>query len=436
MRIALIDWSQLIEDYLDNIGISFEQFCGEMSGGWMFGYIAALKTANVDTILFCVSARVSKPEQFTHKATGATICVLPAPAIYKLIRRRIVNPYAESVMEAVGDARGLRRLLLWTMKNAAPYLSTPIVRLRRELRRERCEAILCQDYEHERFDVCALLCRGVMRLPIFATFQGGDLAPRDPLRRCLRRWSVNTSAGLIVASRAEVSRVRSRYDIPARRIARVFNPLDLSLWRPHDREAARSSLRIPAGALVAAWHGRVIINRKGLDVLLRACEIVTRDYAGAGELRLLLVGDGHDRDALREMIARSPARHSIIWNNEFVVDRTRLRTSLSVADVYMFSSREEGFPVAPIEAMACGLPVVAARANGVEDIFEHGEESGGIVVERGDAAALARGVLRLFDNQELRHQMGENARKRARDGFSLEAVGAQLAAVLRRTHAV
>lgn len=76
--------------------------------------------------------------------------------------------------------------------------------------------------------------------------------------------------------------------------------------------------------------------------------------------------------------------------------------------------------------MACGLPVVAARANGVEDIFERGEDSGGIVVGRGDVAALAGGMLRLFGDEGLRRRLGENAIERARNCFSLEAVGAQL----------
>ncbi len=42
--VALLDWSQLLEDFLDNIGVSFEAFCREMTGGWMFGYVEALQS--------------------------------------------------------------------------------------------------------------------------------------------------------------------------------------------------------------------------------------------------------------------------------------------------------------------------------------------------------------------------------------------------------
>ena len=67
---------------------------------------------------------------------------------------------------------------------------------------------------------------------------------------------------------------------------------------------------------------------------------------------------------------------------EWVLDRARIRTFLSAADVYAFPSRHEGFAVAPLEAMACGLPIVAADAPGVPDLLACGEACGGIMVPR------------------------------------------------------
>jgi hypothetical protein len=90
--IALLHWCDLIEDFLDSIGISFETFRDEMTGGWMFGYIDALRLAGVQTALFCVSARVHAPLRFTHVPTGAPICLLPAPTMYRAVRGQILPP--------------------------------------------------------------------------------------------------------------------------------------------------------------------------------------------------------------------------------------------------------------------------------------------------------------------------------------------------------
>lgn len=420
--IALLHWGDLIEDFLDTIGVSFESFCNEMTGGWLFGYIDALRLAGVRTVLFCISAQVTEPMRYIHKPTGATIGVLPAPKIYNLARQQMLNPYGWTLEEVFGEVRGVNRHLLAILRDISPYLATPLQLLTRELRREGCQAILCQEYEYARFDACVLLGQ-LMRLPVFATFQGGDFQ-LSRLERPLRPLSLQACAGLIVATQTEVQRVQEHYGVPSTKIAQIFNPLDVATWKAMDRNEARAALGIPLDAQVVVNHGRIDIQRKGLDVLLEAWEQVYRDRPDK-DLRLLLVGTGSDAEKLRDRIATMQLQ-GVIWVDEYVRDRTAIRRYLSAADVYTLPSRHEGFPVAPIEAMACGLPVVAADAPGVPDIFEGGEASGGLVVPRGDAAALALALGRILDNKDWGRHLGELARKRAENCFSLEAIGTQL----------
>ncbi len=420
--IALLHWGDLIEDFLDTIGVSFEAFCNEMTGGWMFGYIDALKLADVRTVLFCISARVAEPMRYTHKPTGATICMLPAPKIYHVARRRIPNPYAWNLNEAIGEIDGVRRILLAILKDILPYLATPLVALARELRREGCQAILCQEYEYARFDVCVLLGQ-LMRLPTFATFQGGNFQ-LSRWERPLRPLTLRLCSGLIVATQTEVQRVQSGYGVPSRKLARIFNPMDVANWQAMDRTVARAVLGIPLNAQVVIYHGRIDIHRKGLDILLDAWKRVLGDRP-AKNLLLLLVGTGSDADNLHQLIAQMQLPR-VLWVNEYLCDRTDIRRYLSAADVYTLPSRHEGFPVALIEAMSCSLPVVAADAPGVPDILEGAEASGGLIVPRGDATALALALGRILDNQALGRELGKLARCRAVKCFSLETISKQL----------
>ncbi len=428
--IALLHWGDLIEDFLDTIGVSFESFCNDMTGGWMFGYIAALKLVGIKTVLFCVSARVNTPSRFTHAPTNSTICVLPAAEIYHTVRRPMLNPYGWTFEEVFGKVPRFHRPWLALLRDTAPYLATPLALLARELQRQGCNAILCQEYEYARFDACVLLGQ-LMRLPVFATFQGGDWQ-MSRFERQLRPLTLRTCAGLIVATRTEIQRVREVYGLPPSKVARIFNPIDLTMWGAIDRTQARIALGIPDQARVVVYHGRIELYRKGLDILLQAWEKVCRDRRGQ-DLRLLLVGTGSDAGELRRRIAAMQLQ-GVLWVDEYVLDRAAIRRYLSAADVYTLPSRHEGFPVAPIEAMACHLPVVAADAPGVRDILENGEASGGLVVPCGDAAALALALGRVLEDETWGHELGKRARRRVEDCFSLEAVGKQLRGFLLPRH--
>jgi glycosyltransferase involved in cell wall biosynthesis len=214
----------------------------------------------------------------------------------------------------------------------------------------------------------------------------------------------------------------------ASKISRIMNPVDDSLWFPERRPETRDVLGVPQDTLLVVWHGRIDFPQKGIDVLLDAWGVV-RSRTADLPLHLLLIGSGPHDEALRERL-REMDDAAIAWIDEYVGDRSQMRRLLSSADLYVFPSRGEGQPSAPLEAMACGVPVVAADANGVPDIFEDGEASGGVVVPRGSAPALADAVVDLLRDPARRQRLAMRAQARVADAFSLEAVGSGLAATL------
>jgi starch synthase len=404
--VALVAWGDRFEDFYDQLGVTLQDFCERLVGNWMFNYVEALRSAGVRTVLFYASAHVREPTRLSHRPTGTTIWVLPSPRLHQ-------------------KARGLQDRF-WprsrTMLTMSSYLSTPLRPLARALRQERCDVVLCQDYDHPRFDVCVPLGR-LLRLPVFATFQG---AAREmgPLEYGLRCAALRNCSGLIIGAAVERERVRARYRVPAPKVARIPNPVDVDAWRPVDRRQARARLAIPVDARVVGWHGRVELRRKGLDVLLEAWGRVCDARPGA-PLLLLLVGTGRDADALRRRL--TGFRHdNVRWVDRYVHDRGQLLDFLSAVDVYAFPSRHEGFAVATLEAMACGLPVVAADAPGVSDLLQDDEDCGGIVVPRGDADALAETLGDLLDDPQRSQRLGTRARQQVEQRFSLEPIGTAL----------
>jgi glycosyltransferase involved in cell wall biosynthesis len=395
----------------------------------MFGFIEALKRTGVQTVLFCISTHVAEPSRLMHVPSGATICLLPAPKRYRVLRRRMLYPYGQNVRHMFGNIRGSRKILfpfLFLLQETMLYLATPHRLLANEIQREGCNVILCQEYEYPRFDACVLLGK-LLRLPVFATFQGGNYQ-HSHIERFLRPLSMQACAGLVIASQKEIQRVRHHYHLPPTKLAQIFNPVDLKLWGKGDRQEARSHLGIPEEAWVVAWHGRVSIHKKGLDILLEAWDTL-RCNNSEQDIRLLLIGTGDGDAELRQRLKNMPVG-SVCWIDRFIHDPILLRRHLSAADVYAFASRYEGFPVALVEAMACSLPVVATEIDGVVDILAGKESNGGLLVPSGDAAALALALQRVLHNQSGRETLGNSARRRVEKCCSFEAVGEQLQSFL------
>jgi glycosyltransferase involved in cell wall biosynthesis len=156
---------------------------------------------------------------------------------------------------------------------------------------------------------------------------------------------------------------------------------------------------VERGAVIVA-AGR-LVSAKGFDILLEAFAAATRDMP---QWNLIILGDGPERDRLTEL-----ARHLRI------IDRVSLAGWVAEpgevmlgASVFVLSSRYEGFPNALLEAMACGLPVIASACLGPAQIIS--DQVDGLLVQVGSASELSAAVLRLITDEKLRNKLGRNAR--------------------------
>lgn len=422
--VAILVWGDVIEDYLDPLGLSVDDFCDGQVGGWLFGFAEALQHARVNPVIVCWSTSVVRPTARSHTPTRTVMWVLPTSRLYRATRCRVTDPYVSS-RPSVTANRYMSDLRATVARNLVPYLTSTPVRLARLLRREGCRAVLCQEYEEGRFDICVGLGRA-LRLPVVATFQGGNHT-RTRLERLVRPHSVRAAAGFVIGADSEADRVRDHYRVPPDRIARIPNPFDPVTIQRIPKDVARSRLGLACGTPVAVWIGRVDITPKGIDVLIEAWRQVREHCLKAPTL--LMLGTGSGAGWLRSRIAELEL-DDVCWRDEFVLDRAIVSTFLCAGDVFVLPSRQEGFPVAPMEAMAAGLPVVACDAPGVRGVVGEGDDAGGIVVPRDNPYALAHALQSLINDCELRTAFGEKAARRVVQQFSLDAVGVQLREVL------
>lgn len=215
------------------------------------------------------------------------------------------------------------------------------------------------------------------------------------LRRCRRVISPSTTvAAYAAAAGAAVTVVAHGLDFPT-----------------PDRQAARAELGLPPDGLVVGGVGR-LHDQKGWDVLGRAAEIVARRVPAA---RFVVVGEGPLRNRLE---SRFPALQLVGYHEQ----AARLAAAF---DVVAAPSRYEAFGLASAEAMAAGVPVVAAAVDALPEVVG----PTGVLVPPDDDEALAAALVDLLEKPDRRLALGQAARARARARFSAERMAEETAAV-------
>lgn len=146
-----------------------------------------------------------------------------------------------------------------------------------------------------------------------------------------------------------------------------------------------------------------LVPLKGFDILVRAvAEVVNQ---GVQDLLVLVAGDGEERVRLE----------GLIWDIELdsyiklIGLRHDVIALMKSSDLFVMPSLYEGLSIAMIEAMACGLPIIASAAPGIKDFIKN--EQNGLLFPVQDHKALAQRILRLVNNEDMRTQLSQGARE-------------------------
>lgn len=189
------------------------------------------------------------------------------------------------------------------------------------------------------------------------------------------------------------------------------NGVDVQAFQPQPRTAGglRDELGIPADAPLLGFVGR-LSPEKGPSVFVRAALLL---HSRAPEVHFVMVGEGPLEPELR----RLAELFGLQGRMHFAGLRRDMQAIYSELDVVVSSSNSEAMPLALMEAMACGLPIVATRVGGVPDLVEHGET--GWLVGPGEFDDLAGRCGELVADAAMRRRMGERARQRVVERFDL-----------------
>lgn len=312
-------------------------------------------------------------------------------------------------------AQGLGSVLVPCQGQVSP---ATVRAIRDVVREQRVDMLHAHGYKADLYAWAALRRAGVPLVSTCHTWYDNDLALRvygmlD--RRVLRGYA------RVVAVSAEVEKQLLESGVPADRVRRIRNGIDLA---PFATVAAARD-RAPEHSLRVGLVGR-LAPEKGVDLFIQAARVVV-DAMPA--VRFQVVGEGAERAALQAQIESLGLQQHVALAGH----KEAMKEVYAGLDVLVSASRQEGLPVALLEGMASGLPLVGTAVGEVPTLLQSasGALETGMMVAPGDPRALADAILTVLREERLRLAMGVNAHALISREFSAVRMAAEYRTVYR-----
>jgi glycosyltransferase involved in cell wall biosynthesis len=188
----------------------------------------------------------------------------------------------------------------------------------------------------------------------------------------------------------------------------IPNGIDLTVFRPHEKAAARRELGLPVDKKILLWAASSTLDtRKGADLLPEIADSLPPDLRDSTVLVVFGGGTQNLQDMINMKVhsfgeVSSESKHALLY---------------SAADVLVFPSRSDNLPFVPLEALGCALPAVGFDVGGVPELIVDGVT--GLLVPAFDKTAFVNAVGRMLEDEAMRSRMSANARELAEKKYAI-----------------
>ena len=293
--------------------------------------------------------------------------------------------------------------------------------LRMEIEKHKPSAVLVQQLNDLWQVVPALRGHSKIRLIGLAhTFVGIDK------KDLLHRWLYNRVDGLVALTELHRKNLMQHLPVPPERLLVLPNSIDTVKFNPTRASAAwRERWAGPDTELLVGVVSRLDRN-KGLLESVAAAQC-WRDWGL--KIRMVIIGkETAGQPGAHEMLSAEIRKRSLESEVRLIGHHEDIATAIASLDVLLMPSPAETFGRVLIEAMACGVPVVASAGGGVPDIIRDGEN--GLLVPPLDSMAMAKAIRRYHDSPELRQRISEQGLRDAKNIYAADAVQSRLRDIL------
>lgn len=255
--------------------------------------------------------------------------------------------------------------------------------------------------------VAARMCR----VPVLVHGEHGTLQSK-PYQLRLQRWAWGRATQVLSVSSRLADALAGTVGFPRERIAVIRNGVDLTRFSATLREQGRAVLGLSATDVAVGAVGR-LVPVKDHALFLRAVGVVGREGLSC---RAFIAGEGPLRAELSSLVDQL----GLAGRVTLLGHRPDVERVMAGLDVFVLSSRSEGLSNTIQEALCSGVPVVATRVGGADELVDHGRT--GLLVPPGDAEAMGRALIALVGDRDRRQAFATAAAERATREFGFETM--------------
>jgi N-acetyl-alpha-D-glucosaminyl L-malate synthase BshA len=252
---------------------------------------------------------------------------------------------------------------------------------------------------------------GGNRLKVVTTLHGTDITVlgQDPTLIDIIRFAINESDMVTAVSQSLIDDTRKTLQI-SRPIELAYNFVDERIYFPRESSSLRAEFAGP--------HEKILMHISNFRPVKRVSDVVdlfmlVRQQMAA---KLIFVGEGPELPKIMARVRDSGLADSV----QFLGKQDEVAEVISIADLLLLPSEKESFGLAALEAMACGVPVLASNTGGIPELIEHGVS--GFIAPVGEISTMARHAIALLSDETKLSEMRRCAVARARQCFSADAI--------------
>lgn len=233
-------------------------------------------------------------------------------------------------------------------------------------------------------------------------FHSHNLVRRSWIKSLTDRLSISSADYITCVSESQKRHLIFDKRAQPEKIKVIYNGVDTKIFKPSVKKTDNSIVIGAVGSLR---------KEKGFDIMIKSIPEVVKSCPQAF---FIIVGAGAEKERLEKAASDLNVNSRIA----FLGQREDIPEIIPAFDIACSSSRTENFPLSIIECMACAKPIVATKVGGVPEMVKDGFN--GVTIDSESPEALAKAIIYLINNKELRKTMGINARKAVEENFTVE----------------